>query len=92
MILFLNLLCTDFPIFWGKLGHVIGPLTPGAFCQKCINFWGDILEFFELDMSHIRSMQSTQKVTCNMTACLNSFPLASRFAKFLLGRAQKSKF
>ena len=46
---FLNVSKKD-PSF-GKLGHVINPLTPGAFCKKH-NFL-DILAVFRLDFGQI---------------------------------------
>ena len=56
----------------------IDPLTPGAFCQKCI-FWTflDILVVFRLEISF------------NL---VEKAPLASRFTTFGLRHVQKSKF
>ena len=42
-------------ISFGKLGHVINPLTPGTFCQNCIFFY--ILVVLRLDLGQISFSQ-----------------------------------
>ena len=72
---------------FGKLGHKINPLTPGAFCQKCIFL--DIMVVLRLDLGQISFNQVIMHLQHDSMPFL---PLVSCFTTFWLGRAQKSKF
>ena len=68
----------------------LNPLTPGTFCQKCI--FGHV-EIFRLEIGQI-SFDCVKKAFTVQHESLVFLLLhvASRFATFWLGRAQKAKF
>ena len=65
----------------------LNPLTPAAFCQKCI-FW-TFWRFSGWKWAKLAPIYSKMNLQHDS---MPFFPLASRFTTFLLGHVQKSKF
>ena len=91
---FLGLVWIDFPNLsqkdpsFGKLGHVINPLTPELYAKKCICLWAFwwFSGWISAKLAFIWSKMHLQHDS------LPFLPLASHFTTFWLGHAQKSKF
>ena len=91
--MFLGLVWIDFPSLsqkdpsFGKLGHVINPLTPGALCKKQVFL--DISAVFRLDFGQISFNPVENAFATRQLAILAT---GNTFCDILVRHALKSKF